>query len=503
MSNFSFSFRDKPRLSERLRGKSGDELFKELRKELDHDRKSFFDSPSSNFGTSTGSFSRAGHFFDEPLIRGQTDIRSHLEDLAKRHPEFADQLQFPAWSNNGRNKDWEHKQQNPNLSQAEESSEQQPQEQPQEPPPDTQPRTETIEESTSLRGQGKDNLRNTVPDMGQKQQEAENNDSRGQRSWSAPPDSRAQQSEKPRFISKIEITPVNPDASQTQTGNETKPPMAPPKPHPQPQPQQSQTQPKQTQPNVRHIPIFVEGRDEPVLPKNLEPELTQTQAPPQQFSRPPPQSQFTSSQHHFQPQEPTRKQQTPPRNEVPPQVASPSPRPEQTPVVQPSTQTEQQQQPEQPPVNPKDPLYRVGLVQKEVDDLKILIDNFNGNSRSDKEYIILDEFLTRNLIKLDDIETEGKEEVRAARKNTIKSIQRCISVLENKVPAASGKQETEALEVESDLAAGVNSEVVSEGNEPITAQEHKQMEQGATNSTDMHPVGEGNKNLQSLSENNA
>lgn len=57
--SFSFRDRDRPRLSDRLRGKSGDELFNELRKELDQDRKSFFKNPSatpaSNFGSSTGS----------------------------------------------------------------------------------------------------------------------------------------------------------------------------------------------------------------------------------------------------------------------------------------------------------------------------------------------------------------------------------------------------------------------------------------------------------------
>lgn len=48
MSFYSFRDRDRPRLSERIRGKSGDELFKELRKELDQDRNLFFDNPSSS-----------------------------------------------------------------------------------------------------------------------------------------------------------------------------------------------------------------------------------------------------------------------------------------------------------------------------------------------------------------------------------------------------------------------------------------------------------------------
>lgn len=52
-----YSFRDKPRLSERIRGKSGDELLKELRKELDQDRKMFFE-PNPNFGPAGSTFSR-------------------------------------------------------------------------------------------------------------------------------------------------------------------------------------------------------------------------------------------------------------------------------------------------------------------------------------------------------------------------------------------------------------------------------------------------------------
>ena len=40
----SQSFRDRPRLSDRLRNKSGDEILQSLREELDQDKKMFFDS---------------------------------------------------------------------------------------------------------------------------------------------------------------------------------------------------------------------------------------------------------------------------------------------------------------------------------------------------------------------------------------------------------------------------------------------------------------------------
>ena len=94
--------------------------------------------------------------------------------------------------------------------------------------------------------------------MGQKQQDNDEKEVRGQRSWSAPPDNRTQQpQDKPqRFVSKIEITPVNPSAPQdhqpsasstpSTTGDAAKPPM-PPKQQPQQQQQQhSQPQHKQS-----------------------------------------------------------------------------------------------------------------------------------------------------------------------------------------------------------------------------------------------------------------
>lgn len=358
--------------------------------------------------------------FDDNMMRG--DIRSHLDDLAARHPEFADHLQ--PWGGEMRSNTWGRKRRG-SGSQADngEGSKQQQQEQNQ--PQDTTEQEEKSEEPGPLRGRPRENipqygLRNTVPDMGQKQQqEGEEKEVRGQRSWSAPPDNRSQPQDKPqRFVSKIEITPVNPNSPPT--GDAAKPPVAPKQPQQQhPQPQATTQQPSSKQSTVRHIPIFVEGRNEPVLPRNIEQEFTQTQAtppqqsqapPPQQFTKPPQQPpQFTSHQQ-FQPQAPsaTKKQ---------PEAKQPEPTP-----------------------NLRDPLVKVQLVQKEVDELKSKVEEYNGNSRTEKDYIYLDEMLTRNLIKLDDIETDGKENVRAARREAIRSIQRCISILEGKAPLPNTEQ---------------------------------------------------------------
>nr|CAD7463273.1 unnamed protein product [Timema tahoe] len=55
-----FTYRDKPSLSERLRGKSGDQLFQDLEKELEDNRKMFFEtSPTWGTAPRSGSFSRS------------------------------------------------------------------------------------------------------------------------------------------------------------------------------------------------------------------------------------------------------------------------------------------------------------------------------------------------------------------------------------------------------------------------------------------------------------
>lgn len=55
-----------------------------------------------------------------------------------------------------------------------------------------------------------------------------------------------------------------------------------------------------------------------------------------------------------------------------------------------------------------------------------------GGKRGDKDYMYLDEMLTRNLLKLDTIDTNGKESIRLARREAIKCVQASIAVLEAK-----------------------------------------------------------------------
>nr|XP_018905149.1 PREDICTED: BAG domain-containing protein Samui isoform X2 [Bemisia tabaci] len=363
----------------------------------------------------------AGHPFDD-------DFKSRIDNLAQRHPESADLLRNiigNSWSKAGSgspsNSQSDVKKDDVDGS-ANGASNYQAEPQNSRPDPSNKENIHEIKPNLS-----EDSMRDTVLRPSQEEDES----ARNQRSWSAPPEGKS--AEPQRFVSKIEINPVNPDESNMNSNTTEQQQAAPPPPPPQPQPGK--------QPNVRHIPIFVEGRSEPVVSKELPTEevFTQTRGPTPTFNARPNYQQFPSpkkksekqhfvhqeppvqSPHKPQPQQPNHHQQ----NHQQPQQNSEHHKAEQAPPPPP---------PPAAPPKPKTAMEKVEEVQKEVDDLRKQVDEFQGKSRQEKAYLYLDEMLTRELIKLDNIETEGKEDVRMARKNAIKSIQNAISVLESKVP---------------------------------------------------------------------
>lgn len=97
------------------------------------------------------------------------------------------------------------------------------------------------------------------------------------------------------------------------------------------------------------------------------------------------------------------------------------------------------------------------------------VEKFNGKPK-DKQYLFLDEMLTRNLLKLDDVETEGKETIRLARKEAINCIQRCISILEAKANANELLQ-NQLMDVDAKLETTPASSVPSASQEeaPLTS----------------------------------
>lgn len=334
-------------------------------------------------------------------------------------------------------------------------------------------------------------LRNTV-DIGEQIQKAnQKQEDEPKRSCSAPPaatsltDQSAMSKEEPkRFTSKIEITPVNPyeenmassnasaqadsaatsaAASATSTasggGSESKASASRQVPirtanstnadtgsprltreipviseqNQTRSPYDSPTTGRK-QPQVRHIPIFVEGRKDPVVPKSVDKPAEQNrQFQPEQVplkrkldsngGNKAPAPAPSNGQSHQKPHPPEDK-------EIPVQQPAPSP-------------------PPPPPPKPKDPVERIQEVQQEVESLAARVEQYNGNSRTDKEYLFLDEMLTRELIKLDTIEVEGNDSLRTARKDVIRNIQKTIALLECKADSGKLTTQTNSTEVSS------------------------------------------------------
>ncbi|XP_013143403.1 PREDICTED: BAG domain-containing protein Samui isoform X2 [Papilio polytes] len=327
-------------------------------------------------------------------------------------------------------------------------------------------------------------LRNTV-DLGQKSPadpSLVDEEDRTQRSMSAPPDNRT-----------TGLSNANKMSGQNHQ-------------------EQSHNPHSEQQSNVRHIPIFVEGRDEPVINKSVDHatnfgDTKPAYAPPPQphidrdqyfaddgpvnFHAPPnfsrafgtpfnkgfrqgpqpfvqqkvyPQTAFTrgASPHRSQspkpqmpPEEhyvkvPVHHEQTAPRAETPSRAQQKQPPRQSTPPAQPSQPPHQhtpppQTKPQPPPAN--DPKTQILAIQTDVLNLMSDVENFTG-TKKDKKYLYLDEMLTRNLIKLDNIETEGKENIRQARKEAIRCIQKCIAVLEAKAEKGSNAAKQQDVEME-------------------------------------------------------
>lgn len=100
------------------------------------------------------------------------------------------------------------------------------------------------------------------------------------------------------------------------------------------------------------------------------------------------------------------------------------------------------QAPQEKGGGPDDPaLSKMEKIQAEVSALVKKIEEFKGNKK-DKEYLYLDEMLTRHLIALDEIDTGGRNELRQMRKESIKSINRCLSMLDSRAKNESAKGNT-------------------------------------------------------------
>lgn len=423
--------------------------------------------------------------FDENVFNLKSDagIKSYFEDLPKKHTQFNGNSHGPQWSGSV-DKDWERAYTVPIVVEQNESvtigsgtvsaaSS-----------PSQYCSFGNCSQPDSSDALSKSSLRHTVDIADQIQKTSlQNQENEPKRSSSAPPGpSFGNNIEPKRFTTKIEITPVNPFESKSTTSSDEndvsrpishddcsysghrqapvskEPPPVIKNPGESTQPTIDNTfapnrsfvnvpnqshdgksqlvQTNHNQPQVHHIPIFVEGRTDPIIHTSSEVSseknyVTTDQAPLKCNSDGSSANKMPSakSSTHFN-QNPKSSQE----GIIPLDMQTTS-----NSVTQ-STSTLSTQLPlsmsattSSAPVSRLDSQQCVDLVQEEVDILTRRVEQYSGTSRNDKEYLYLDEMLTRNLIRLDTIEVEGNEQLRTARKNVIKSIQKSIALLESKI----------------------------------------------------------------------
>uniref|UniRef100_T1K7D1 BAG domain-containing protein n=2 Tax=Tetranychus urticae TaxID=32264 RepID=T1K7D1_TETUR len=122
----------------------------------------------------------------------------------------------------------------------------------------------------------------------------------------------------------------------------------------------------------------------------------------------------------------------------------------------------------------EDPLDMVKEIDNEAAKLELEVDKFTGDYQ-DKEYKFLDEMLTRCMLKLDNIDSNGREDVRNARRSTLNRVDRCINILESK------GNSSESGENKNDSNSDANTDTTSEAQQNDSSSESNQSnESGGT-----------------------
>ncbi|XP_021001958.1 BAG domain-containing protein Samui isoform X2 [Parasteatoda tepidariorum] len=132
-------------------------------------------------------------------------------------------------------------------------------------------------------------------------------------------------------------------------------------------------------------------------------------------------------------------------------------------------------------------MQQIAVVLQNVEDLVTRVENYTGTGR-DKHYRFLDEMLTRCMLRLDDVDTEGKEDIRNARKAALREVQSCIDRLEAKADESERRaREKKAMEnekpVQQNKASPIESDIKNKENQ---ADEKKAIPLQAKSDDDEH-----------------
>ncbi|XP_047617476.1 BAG family molecular chaperone regulator 3 isoform X1 [Phacochoerus africanus] len=125
-----------------------------------------------------------------------------------------------------------------------------------------------------------------------------------------------------------------------------------------------------------------------------------------------------------------------PKNVAAEERAAPSPAPAEATPPKPG-------EAEVPPKHPG--VLKVEAILEKVQGLEQAVDNFEGK-KTDKKYLMIEEYLTKELLALDSVDPEGRADVRQARRDGVRKVQTILEKLEQKAIDVPGQVQVYELQ---------------------------------------------------------
>ncbi|XP_072480120.1 BAG family molecular chaperone regulator 3 isoform X2 [Notamacropus eugenii] len=134
-----------------------------------------------------------------------------------------------------------------------------------------------------------------------------------------------------------------------------------------------------------------------------------------------------------------------------PQASSQQPgvRQESSPVPKPENKPEIPQKPADIEADLKHPgVMKVEAILEKVQGLEQAVNSFEGK-KTDKKYLMIEEYLTKELLALDSVDPEGRADVRQARRDGVRKVQQILEKLEQKAEDVPGQVQVYELQLSS------------------------------------------------------
>lgn len=142
-------------------------------------------------------------------------------------------------------------------------------------------------------------------------------------------------------------------------------------------------------------------------------------------------------------------------------------------------------------------LQQIAVILQNVEDLVLRVEAYSGTGR-DKQFRFLDEMLTRCMLRLDDIDTEGREDIRSARKAAVMEVQSCIDKLEAKAEESEKQKKQEQSQQQS--SEQTDSSQKTDDSENKDVEKDSENKEQITQQTDEQSKSNTGENLESSKE---